>query len=149
MYADPTYQSFLVDMFVNRLMKNGKKALAYKIIYKCIDLLAEDTGQEGIKAFERAIHNVTPAMEVKARRVGGATYQIPQKVERKRAVVLAMQWILVATRKRNGKTTCVKLANELGDALNKQGAAIKRRTDIHRMAAANKAFARFRFNKKK
>jgi small subunit ribosomal protein S7 len=147
---DPTYKSVLVNMLVHRIMKDGKKALAYKIVYTAMDALAKYTDEQGLKAFEQAIYNITPVMEVKSRRVGGATYQIPQRVTGRRGVVLAMQWILAATRKRNGQTTSLKLANEFADALNKQGAAMKRRTDMHRMAAANKAFARFgKFQSKK
>jgi small subunit ribosomal protein S7 len=143
--GDPSYNSPLLHMLVNRVMKKGKKALAYQIVYAMMDQLAQKTEKDAVRVFEQAVRNVKPAMAVKPRRVGGSTYQIPYKVKVERGTVLALQWILTATRKRYGKTTVSKLTNEVLDAWNKTGAAMKRRNDVHRMAQANKAFARFRF----
>jgi small subunit ribosomal protein S7 len=142
---DPTYDSQLVHMLVNRVMKKGKKSLAYKIVYQTMEQLAEKTQQDPIKILEEAIRNVKPVVEVKAQRIGGSAYQVPLEVNIERGTVLAMQWILSAARSRSGNSSIVKLTNEILDASNKTGGAIKRRSEVHRMAEANRAFAKFRF----
>jgi small subunit ribosomal protein S7 len=142
---DPTYDSRLVHMLVNRVMKNGKKTLAYKIVYQTMEQLAEKTQQDPIQVLEEAIRNVKPVVEVKAQRIGGSAYQVPLEVNMERGTVLAMQWILSAARTRSGNSSILKLTNEILDASNKTGGAIKRRSEVHRMAEANRAFAKFRF----
>jgi small subunit ribosomal protein S7 len=142
---DPTYDSQLVHMLVNRVMKNGKKSLAYKIVYQTMEQLANKTQQDPIKILEEAIRNVKPVVEVKAQRIGGSAYQVPLEVNIERGTVLAMQWILSAARSRSGNSSILKLTNEILDASNKTGGAIKRRSEVHRMAEANRAFAKFRF----
>ena len=132
-------------MFVNRLMKKGKKSTAYRIMYDAMDLIGERSNKEPLEMFELALENVKPIIEVKPRRVGGATYQIPMEVSPERRISLAMRWLLAAARSRNGRTMADKLASELLDAANNQGAAIKKREDTHRMAEANRAFASFRW----
>lgn len=143
--ADPVYQSILVHMVVNRIMKNGKKTLAYKIVYKALDQIKQKTNTNPLKTLEAAIKNVTPEVEVKARRVGGSALQIPLEVKSERGTVLAIQWILSAARKRPGRGVVLKLTQELLDASKNNGGAMKRRGEVQRMAEANKAFARFRF----
>ena len=142
---DVRYKSILVSMFVNRLMKKGKKSTAYRIMYDAMDLIHERSHQDPLEMFEQAIENVKPVIEVKPRRVGGATYQVPVEVSPERRVSLAMRWLLAAARARHGKTMAEKLSAELFDAANKQGAAIKKREDTHRMAEANRAFAHYRW----
>ena len=144
-FPDSTYDSRLVSMLVNRVMKNGKKALAFKIVYQTMGLLGEKTQQDPVQVLENAVLNVKPLVEVKARRVGGSAYQVPLEVNSERGTVLAIQWILSAAKTRSGINTIIKLTNEILDASNKVGGAIKRRTEVHRMAEANKAFAKFRF----
>lgn len=142
---DPTYDSRLVHMLVNRVMKNGKKTLAYRIVYKSLEQLGEKTKQDPVEVLEEAINNVKPVVEVKAQRIGGAAYQVPLEVSHERGTVLAIQWILRAAKTRSGNSAVLKLTNELLDASNKLGGAIKRRSEVHRMAEANRAFAKFRF----
>lgn len=142
---DPRYNSPLVQMFVNRVMNHGKKPNAYKIVYAMMFQLSEKTEQDPIEVFQQALQNVRPLVEVKARRVGGSTYQVPREVKNDRGTVLAIRWILLAARSRSGSSFASRLTSEMLDAFNKTGSAMKRRNDIHRMAEANKAFAKFRF----
>nr|YP_009367486.1 ribosomal protein S7 [Pseudoneochloris marina]ARK14526.1 ribosomal protein S7 [Pseudoneochloris marina] len=142
---DPTFDSRLVHMLVNRVMKDGKKSLAYKIVYQTLDQVAEKSQKDPVQILEEAIRNVKPLVEVKARRIGGSAYQVPLEVNAERGTVLALQWILLAARSRSGRSSVLKLTNEILDAANKTGGAIKRRDEVHRMAEANKAFAKFRF----
>jgi small subunit ribosomal protein S7 len=137
--------SVLVAMFVNRLMKKGKKSTARRILYDSFDIIESRTGEQPVAVFEQAVQNVLPRVEVKPRRVGGATYQVPIPVGSHRQTSLAMRWLLTAARSRGGRSMADKLANELMDAFNNQGAAVKRRDDTHRMAEANRAFSHFRF----
>ncbi len=143
--ADPVYNSRLVSMIVSRLMSSGKKSIAYGIIYDAFKLIEERTGTEPLEVFERAVKNATPLVEVKARRVGGATYQVPMEVRSERGVALALRWITQYSRARAGRTMAGKLANELMDAANETGSAIRKREETHRMAEANKAFAHYRY----
>lgn len=142
---DPIYSSKLVTKFVNRLMYDGKKGPAEKIFYSAIDSLAEKTGEEPLRAFEKALDNVKPHMEVKARRVGGATYQVPMEVRPDRQISLSIRWLINNARSRGEKGMITKLSNELLDAYNGRGGAVKKREDTHRMADANKAFAHYRW----
>ena len=142
---DPTYNSRLVTMTVRRLMKSGKKSVASRILYKSFDIIKERTGQEPLEVFEQAVRNATPLVEVKARRVGGATYQVPMEVRTDRGIALALRWIIQFSRQRSGKSMVTKLANELMDAANETGGAIRKREETHRMAEANKAFAHYRY----
>lgn len=141
---DPTYNSRLVQMVVNRVMKDGKKQLAYKLVYNTLEALKSKTEEDGLQVFQSAIQNAKPEKEVKAQRVGGATYQIPREVSLERGTVLAIQWILTAARKRAGATFTIKLTNEIFDAFNNTGNAVKRRTEVEKMAEANRAFSRAR-----
>lgn len=134
-----------VSMFVNRLMRNGKKSLAIRLMYDSFDLIEQRAKRPAIEVFDEALSNVKPQVEVKARRVGGSTYQVPIPVESYRQVTLAMRWILAASRSRGGRNMSEKLAAELMDAAKGQGSAVKRRDDTHRMAEANRAFAHYRF----
>ena len=143
--ADVRYNSVLVSMFVNRLMKKGKKSTAFRIMYDAMDIMQDRTSKDPLELFEQAVNNTKPVVEVKPRRVGGATYQIPVEVSPDRRVTLAMRWILQATRARHGKSMAEKLAQELLDAASNQGVAIKKREDTHRMAEANRAFAHYRW----
>lgn len=143
--ADPNYESILVHMIVNRLMKHGKKNQAYTIMYKALDEIKETTNQDPIKTLTTACNNVKPSVEVKAKRMGGSALQVPIEVKTERGTVLAIQWILTAARSRPGRKIVTKLKEELLDAANETGGAIKKRNDVKRMAEANKAFARFRF----
>ncbi|RMG89725.1 MAG: 30S ribosomal protein S7 [Chloroflexi bacterium] len=142
---DLRYNSVHVAMFVNRLMKNGKKSVAQRILYDSFDLIEARAKRPPLEVFEQALQNVMPQIEVKPRRVGGATYQVPVPVEPHRQISLAMRWLLQAARNRSGRSMAEKLAAELMDAANGQGAAVKRRDDTHRMAEANRAFSHFRF----
>lgn len=141
---DSKYNNVNLTMFVNRMMYGGKKSTAFKIMYDALDMIAERSKQDPVEVFETALRNVQPAVEVKPRRVGGSTYQVPIEVKPSRAVALAMRWLIQNTRKRGGKSMASKLANELLDAYNGQGASIKRKDEVHRMAEANRAFAHFR-----
>ena len=139
------YNSVLVQMFINRLMKHGKKSKAQKIVYDSFKIIEDKTSKNPLEVFEQAMHNVTPRLEVKPRRVGGATYQVPMEVSPQRQSSLAIRWMLHAARSRGGRSMASKLAAELMDAANSQGAAVKRKDDTHRMAEANRAFAHYRF----
>lgn len=143
--ADPKYNSRLVNMMVSRIMTSGKKSLAYRIIYDAFSIIQERTGSEPLEVFEQAVRNATPLVEVKARRVGGATYQVPMEVRSDRGVALALRWLIQFSRQRAGRTMSMKLANELMDAANETGNAIRKREETHRMAEANKAFAHYRY----
>jgi small subunit ribosomal protein S7 len=142
---DPVYDSRLIQMIVNRLMKEGKKSLAYRLLYQSMKQLAEITQQDPVKLVEQAVRNATPLVEVKARRVGGSTYQVPVEVDPERGTALALRWILGSCRSRSGKTMVSKLTNELLDASKNLGNAIRKRDEVHKMAEANKAFAKYRF----
>jgi small subunit ribosomal protein S7 len=143
--ADPRHNSELVTRFINKIMERGKRGLAERILYGAFDIIQARTGNDPLEVFERALHNVTPLLEVKPRRVGGATYQVPVQIEGPRRLSLAIRWILSSARSRTGKSMSEKLANELLDAANGVGATIKRREDTHRMAEANRAFAHYRY----
>ena len=142
---DPVYNSRLAARFINRLMYDGKKGVAEKIFYSALGLLAEKTSEEPIKAFEKALDNVKPFMEVKSRRVGGATYQVPMEVRPDRQSSLSIRWLITYARARGEKGMINKLSAELVDAFNNRGGAVKKREDTHRMAEANKAFAHYRW----
>jgi len=142
---DPKYGSVLAMKFINNLMWDGKKSLAMKIFYKALDKIKEETGEDGIKIFEKAIENVKPLLEVRPRRVGGATYQIPIEVPPRRQISLAIKWIIKAARERPEKSMIERLAKELIDAAKNEGRAIKIKETTHKMAEANRAFAHFRW----
>ncbi|MGC4104994.1 MAG: 30S ribosomal protein S7 [Thermomicrobiales bacterium] len=141
---DAVYNSELVTRFINKIMQRGKKGLAERILYDALNTIQERTGRNPLEVFEQAISNATPMLEVKPRRVGGATYQVPVQIEAQRRLSLAIRWLLASAKARPGKTMSDKLANELLDAFNGTGATIKRREDTHRMAEANRAFSHFR-----
>lgn len=141
---DVRYNSAQVQSFINRVMKNGKKSLATRLVYDALDLMEQRANRSGIELFEQAIKNVSPVMEVKPRRVGGATYQVPMEVPPYRRFALATRWILAAARSRPGKSFSEKLAGELLDAANNTGSAIRKREETHRMAEANRAFSHYR-----
>lgn len=142
--ADSRYNNSHITMFVNRMMRGGKRSLALRLMYDALDLVEERVKRNPIDIFEQALRNVTPAIEVKPMRVGGATYQVPVEVPHDRAVSVAMRWMLESARSRGGRNMSEKLANELMDAFNGQGSAVKKKDDTHRMAEANRAFAHFR-----
>ena len=144
-YPDSRYQSLVLSKFINFVMYDGKKEVSEKIIYTALDQIKNKTKEDPIKIFNDAINNIRPNLEVRSRRVGGATYQVPVEVKTKRSQTLALRWLLEATRKRKNKSMADKLFNELMDASQKKGAAIKKREDTHRMAESNKAFAHFRW----
>lgn len=141
---DVRYNSEQVQSFINRVMKKGKKSVAARVVYDAIDLIEERTKRNGLEVFEEAIRNVSPAMEVRPRRVGGATYQVPMEVPPSRRFALATRWILGAVRSRTGTSFSEKLAAELIDAANKTGSAIRKREETHKMAEANRAFSHYR-----
>ena len=142
---DVRYNSTLVTNMINRLMKRGKKSTAISIIYRALEIAEEKAKRPGLEVYEEAVRNVSPVLEVKPRRVGGATYQVPVEVSPSRRTALAMRWILASAHARPGKSMAEKLAGELLDAANNTGAAIKKREDTHRMAEANRAFAHYRW----
>ncbi len=142
---DPMYGSELVTRLINNIMLDGKKGVAQKIVYGAFEIVAEKTGKDALEAFEEAMENIMPRLEVKARRVGGATYQVPMEVREDRRRTLGLRWITKYSRERNEKTMKERLANEICDALNNQGGAVKKRDDTHKMAEANKAFAHFKW----
>jgi small subunit ribosomal protein S7 len=144
-HPDAKYGSVTLAKFINFLMYDGKKTTAEKIIYSALDQIKEKTKEDPIKVFNEAINNIRPNLEVRSRRVGGATYQVPVEVKTKRSQTLALRWLLDSARKRKNKTMSEKLINELIDAFQKKGSAIKKREDTHRMAESNKAFAHFRW----
>lgn len=140
---DPKYNSVLVEKFVNQIMKNGKKSVGRKIVYNCFEIIKNTTKKDPLEVFEKAIKNVGPLVEVRPKRIGGATYQVPFPVSEKRRISLAMKWIRDIARKKKGKGMAEKLAQEIIDASNNIGAAVKKKEDTHKMAEANKAFAHF------
>ena len=143
--ADPVYNSKVVTKLINGIMLEGKKGVAQKICYQAFETIAEKTGKDALEVFEEAMNNVMPLLEVKARRIGGATYQVPIEVRAERRQTLGIRWMLDAARKRGEKLMCERLAGELLDAANNTGAAVKKREDTHKMAEANKAFAHYRY----
>ncbi|WRD97437.1 30S ribosomal protein S7 [Helicobacter pylori] len=143
--GDPVYGNKVVTKFINKMMFDGKKSVAEKIIYKAFNKIEEKSGEKGIKVFEKALERVRPLVEVRSRRVGGATYQVPVEVRASRQQSLSIRWILEATRKRNERMMVDRLANELMDAASDKGAAFKKKEDVHKMAEANKAFAHYRW----
>lgn len=142
---DEKYSSILLSKFINMIMERGKKSTARSIIYTALDNLKEKTKKDPIEVFETSIKNVMPAVEVKSRRVGGATYQVPVEVNDERGKALAMRWIVMYSRQRSDKTMALRLTNELHDAFNKTGNSYKKKDDTHKMAEANKAFSHFRW----
>ncbi len=142
---DPLYHSKLVTRLINNVMLDGKKGVAQKIVYDAFAIIAEKTGKEPLEVFEQAMENVMPQLEVKARRVGGATYQVPIEVRPERRQTLGLRWITIYTRARSERTMKERLANEILDAVNGVGGAAKKREDTHKMAEANKAFAHYRW----
>ncbi len=145
MLADPLYNNKIVTKLVNTIMYDGKKGIAQKIVYGAFERVAEKTGKDAVEVFEEAMNNVMPVLEVKAKRIGGATYQVPIEVKPDRRQALALRWLTMFSRKRGEKTQQERLANELMDAANNTGGAVKRKEEMHRMAEANKAFAHYRF----
>ncbi|WP_129074593.1 30S ribosomal protein S7 [Helicobacter pylori] len=143
--GDPVYGNKVVTKFINKMMYDGKKSVAEKIIYKAFNKIEEKSGGKGIEVFEKALERVRPLVEVRSRRVGGATYQVPVEVRASRQQSLSIRWILEATRKRNERMMVDRLANELMDAASDKGAAFKKKEDVHKMAEANKAFAHYRW----
>ena len=143
--ADPLYNNKIVTKLINNVMLDGKKGTAQKIVYGAFEIVAEKTGKEALEVFDEAMNNLMPALEVKARRIGGATYQVPIEVRADRRQALALRWITLYSRKRGEKTMEERLANELLDAMNNTGASVKKKEDMHKMAEANKAFAHYRF----
>jgi small subunit ribosomal protein S7 len=142
---DLRYDNVRVSMFVNRMMRDGKKSVAEHVLYDSFEMIEERAKRPAIEVFQDALNNVMPQIEVKPRRVGGTTYQVPVPVDSRRQISLAMRWILAASRGRSGRSMSEKLAAELMDAANGQGTAVKRRDDTHRMAEANRAFSHFRY----
>ena len=143
--ADPIYNNKVVTKLINNIMLDGKKGVAQKIVYGAFEQVAEKTGKEAVEVFEEAMNNIMPVLEVKAKRIGGATYQVPIEVKPERRQTLALRWITMFSRKRGEKTMEERLANEIMDAANNTGASVKRKEDMHKMAEANKAFSHFRF----
>lgn len=142
---DPMYNSKLVTKLINSIMYDGKKGIAQKVVYSAFDQIKEKTGKEPLEVFEQAIENIMPVLEVKARRVGGSTYQVPIEVRPDRRQTLGLRWLTLYSRQRNEKTMRERLANELMDAMNGLGNSVKKREETHRMAEANKAFAHYRW----
>ncbi len=143
--ADPIYGSKVVTKLINNIMLDGKRGVAQKIVYGAFARVEEKTGRPALEVFEEAMNNVMPVLEVKARRIGGATYQVPIEVRPERRQALGLRWLTMFSRKRSEKTMEERLANEIMDAANNTGASVKRKEDMHRMAEANKAFAHYRF----
>ena len=143
--VDPRYKSLIIPKLINSIMYDGKKTVAEKIIYDAIDKIKSKSKDEPIEIFNTAINNIRPTVEVRSRRVGGATYQVPVEVKSKRAQALAIRWLVDSARKRKDKHMADKIFNELFDAYEKKGAAVKKREDVHKMAESNKAFAHFRW----
>ncbi|MEI0491286.1 30S ribosomal protein S7 [Brachyspira intermedia] len=143
--ADPVYGSVVISKFINKLMYDGKKSKAENIFYKAMDLVKEKTGKDGLEAFNEAIENIKPRVEVKSRRVGGSTYQVPVDVRPDRQNSLAFTWLIDASRKRGGRSMVERLSNEIVDAIDGKGQAVAKRDTVHRMAEGNKAFAHFRW----
>ena len=143
--ADPLYNNKVVTKLVNNIMLDGKKGVAQKIVYGAFNRVAEKTGKEAVEVFEEAMNNIMPVLEVKAKRIGGATYQVPIEVKPERRQALALRWLTMFSRKRGEKTQEERLANEIMDAANNTGASVKRKEDMHKISEANKAFAHYRF----
>ena len=143
--ADPLYNNKVVTKLVNNIMLDGKKGVAQKVVYGAFDIIKEKTGKDATEVFTAALGNVSPQLEVKARRVGGATYQVPIEIRPERRQTLALRWLVEFSRKRGEKTMAERLAAEVMDAANNTGAAVKRKEEMHRMAEANKAFAHYRW----
>lgn len=143
--SDPVYKSKVVTKLINQIMLDGKKGVAEDIVYGAFDMVQEKTGKDAIEVFDTAMKNIMPVLEVKARRVGGANYQVPIEVRADRRQTLGIRWLVSYARKRGGKTMREKLAGEILDAANSTGAAVKKREDTHKMAEANKAFAHYRW----
>lgn len=143
--ADPIYNSVVVTKLLNNIMLDGKKGVAQKIVYGAFDIVKEKTGKEPLEAFQQALNNIMPVLEVKARRVGGATYQVPLEVSPARRQTLGLRWLVSNTRKRSERTMKQKLAGEIMDAMNSSGASVKRKEDTHRMAEANRAFSHYKW----
>lgn len=142
---DPVYKSTMVTQIVNKVLQRGKRSLAERIVYDALDIVKDKSGQEPLSILKRAIENTKPALEVKSRRVGGATYQVPVEVRPRRATTLSIRWLVGYSRQRREHTMAQRLANEMLDASNSVGAAVKRRDDMHKMADSNKAFAHYRW----
>ena len=142
---DPKFHNKTLAKFMNHVMVHGKKAVAERIVYGALDVIQEKLGKDPIEVFDKALENISPMVEVKSRRVGGATYQVPIEVRSERQVALAMRWLVEYARKRNEKSMHARLAGELMEAFENRGNAVKKREDVHRMAEANKAFSHFRF----
>ncbi len=142
---DPIYNSKVVSKLINQIMQDGKKGTAQRILYEAFDIIKEKTGKDPIEVYNQALENIKPALEVKSRRVGGSNYQVPIEVNEDRAQTLALRWLVNYAKLRNGKGMAEKLANEIIDAANETGGAVKKREDTHRMAEANKAFAHYRW----
>ncbi len=142
---DPKFKSTLVTRFVNNLMQDGKKSVAESIFYDAVDIIVNRTGQNGLEVFQKAVDNVKPVVEVKSRRVGGATYQVPVEIRSERRLALAIRWLITYSKGRAEKTMAEKLAMEFDAASRNQGASVKKRDDTHKMAEANKAFAHYRW----
>ena len=143
--TDPYFKDKLVTRFVNNLMRDGKKNLARNILYQSFEIIEEKTGEPGVDVFKEALENVTPVVEVRSRRVGGSTYQVPVEVRPDRGTSLAMRWVINAAKGRNDRSMSMRLAREMMDASNNEGGAVRKKEETHRMAEANKAFAHFRF----
>ena len=143
--ADPIYNNKVVTKLINNIMLDGKKGVAQKIVYGAFERVAEKTGKDAVEVFEEAMNNIMPVLEVKAKRIGGATYQVPIEVKPERRQALALRWLTMFSRKRGEKTQKDRLANEIMDAANNTGASVKRKEDMHKMAEENKAFAHYRF----
>ena len=142
---DPVFGDKMVTRFVNNLMRDGKKNVARKILYQAFEIIEEKTGEDGMEVFKAAMSNVSPVVEVRSRRVGGSTYQVPVEVRPDRSTALGMRWIISASKSRNDKSMARRLSRELMDASNNEGGAVRKKDEVHRMAEANKAFAHFRF----
>jgi len=142
---DPKFNDVLVTRFVNNLMYDGKKSISYDVFYDAIDIVHKRTESEGLDVWKKALSNVTPAVEVRSRRVGGATFQIPSEIRPERKVSMGIKWMILYARKRNEKSMAQKLAGEIVAAAKEEGAAFKKKEDVHKMAEANKAFSHFRF----
>ena len=142
---DPMYNSKLVTRLINNVMYDGKKGVAQKIVYGAFEIVSEKTGKDALEAFQEALENIMPVLEVKSRRVGGATYQVPMEVRPERRQTLGLRWITTYSRARSERTMKDRLANEILDAINDQGGSIKKRDDMHKMAEANRAFAHYRW----
>ena len=142
---DPIYNSKIVTKLINNIMLDGKKTVAQKIVYDAFDIVKEKEGKDALEVFEAALNNIMPVLEVKARRVGGATYQVPMEIRPERRQTLGLRWIVTYARNRHEKTMAEKLANEIIDAVNSTGGAFKRKEEMHRMAEANKAFAHYKW----